>query len=177
MAFEKGHKINIGNKWNLGKKHSEESKRKMSEAKKGNQHTLGKHWKASEKGKENMSKAHMGQKKSPNAYKFPNGENHWAWKDGRSKNKKYRSWIKNSRNRKKRNAEGFHTFEEWENLKEKFNFTCLVCSKKEPEIQLTEDHIIALSRGGNNYIDNIQPLCRSCNSKKWNKIINLGVKS
>jgi len=78
-----------------------------------------------------------------------------------------RRWVQ------KKNAEGTHTFQEWQKLKEKFNYTCLMCGKKEPEIKLTEDHIIPLSRGGSDYITNIQPLCRSCNSKKFNRLLCL----
>ena len=62
--------------------------------------------------------------------------------------------------------------EEWENLKKKFNYKCLKCGKKEPAIKLTIDHIIPISKNGKNIIKNIQPLCRSCNSSKGNKIIN-----
>ena len=61
---------------------------------------------------------------------------------------------------------GHHTKQQWEFLKGAYNYTCKMCNRKEPEIKLTKDHIIAIRHGGNNDIQNIQPLCRSCNSKK-----------
>lgn len=67
-------------------------------------------------------------------------------------------------------AKGTFTIEEWELLKKLFNYTCPKCFKKEPEIQLTADHKIPLSKGGSNYIDNIQPLCKPCNCSKHSKI-------
>ncbi len=75
------------------------------------------------------------------------------------KNKQYR----NNRRARKLNAAGSFTNEEWKELCEKYNHICLRCKKKKP---LTIDHVIPLSKGGSNSIDNIQPLCRSCNSSK-----------
>jgi 5-methylcytosine-specific restriction endonuclease McrA len=63
-------------------------------------------------------------------------------------------------------ANGNHTLGEWENLKAQYNFKCPSCLKSEPEIRLTEDHIIPLSKGGSHNIENIQPLCRRCNARK-----------
>jgi 5-methylcytosine-specific restriction endonuclease McrA len=73
-------------------------------------------------------------------------------------------------------AEGSHTIGEWDLLKKQYGYTCPSCYKKEPKIKLTEDHIIPLSKGGSNYIDNIQPLCRSCNSSKHTTIITFQLK-
>lgn len=139
------HRFLLGNKLRLGKKHSEKTKEKMKES---NTH----YWLAKKRPEISGEKCHL-------------------WKDGRSKNKEWRSWISNKRNREKRNAEGSHTFGEWELLKKQYNYICPCCGRKEPEIQLTQDHIIPLSRGGSDNIENIQPLCRKCNSKKHTKII------
>lgn len=62
-------------------------------------------------------------------------------------------------------AGGSFTRNEWNKLKKNFNYRCAYCRRKK---KLTVDHIIPLSKGGTNYIDNIIPACRSCNSKKSN---------
>ena len=64
---------------------------------------------------------------------------------------------------------GEYTAREWQQLKKRHNYTCLSCGKREPEIKLTADHVIPLSRGGSNTIDNIQPLCITCNKQKATK--------
>lgn len=84
------------------------------------------------------------------------------WKDANPhKNKLYKY-----RRRVNLQDRGTHTAEEWETLKQLCGCTCLMCGRSEPVIRLTEDHIVPLSKGGMNTIDNIQPLCLSCNSKK-----------
>lgn len=96
------------------------------------------------------------------------------WKGGLTRDKNYVKWSQNLRNKRRRlknnNLIG-HNFGEWENLKAQYNWTCPCCKRSEPEIKLTEDHIIPLSKGGSDNIENIQPLCRSCNSKKHTLII------
>lgn len=72
----------------------------------------------------------------------------------------------NNRRARKLFAKGSHTNEEWQELKAYYNFQCLCCKKQEPEIKLTRDHIRPLILGGSDSIDNIQPLCARCNSKK-----------
>lgn len=87
----------------------------------------------------------------------------------------YENKLMHNRNRriKEKNIVGTHSLEDWIALKIKYGFTCLMCKLTEPEITLSEDHIIPLSKNGTNYITNIQPLCRGCNSRKYNKVLNL----
>lgn len=80
-------------------------------------------------------------------------------------NERNRRLYKTRMNRIKTNG-GSHTQEQWEHLKAAYNFKCNICGKQEPEIKLTKDHIISVKNGGSNDIGNIQPLCRSCNSRK-----------
>jgi 5-methylcytosine-specific restriction endonuclease McrA len=60
-------------------------------------------------------------------------------------------------------ALGSHTRAEWLALLAKHGGRCARCEATEG---ITKDHIKALVKGGSNDISNIQPLCRSCNSRK-----------
>ena len=174
-----------GNKTRLGIPMSPEHKQKISEANKG-------------KVSQNKGK-HLSEETKSRISKGVSGEKHWNWKGLMSSNKgnkldrrqyennKYKnlseekkklvSWRKNRRNRLKINTVrelGTHTYADWELLKNKYNYTCPCCGLSEPFIgqkskYLTEDHIIPLSKGGSDLIENIQPLCLSCNVSKNNK--------
>lgn len=64
---------------------------------------------------------------------------------------------------------GSYTQQEWRDLCARYGNRCLCCKEIKP---LTIDHVIPISKGGTNDISNIQPLCGSCNCKKYNKIID-----
>lgn len=58
---------------------------------------------------------------------------------------------------------------EWIKKLIELHYKCQICGKTEPDVKITIDHIIPLSKGGTNDINNLQPLCLSCNSRKQNK--------
>lgn len=58
---------------------------------------------------------------------------------------------------------GTHTADEWDALLHAFGGVCLCCGTTN---RLTRDHVVPLTRGGTDLIENIQPLCHSCNSSK-----------
>jgi 5-methylcytosine-specific restriction endonuclease McrA len=63
---------------------------------------------------------------------------------------------------------GTFTLEEWNDLLHHTGYKCLACGND--ETLLVINHIIPMRLGGSNYIDNIQPLCKSCHSKKHGRI-------
>lgn len=144
-----------------GKIVSKETREKMSLFRKGKpSNNKGK--KFSEHARKNMSIARKKQ--------FADKTKHPRWKGGISAEPKY--FVNKARERriKKQGNGGNHTQGEWETLKAQYNWTCLRCKKVEPKIQLTRDHIIPISKGGSDNIENIQPLCRSCNAIKHTNI-------
>lgn len=109
------------------------------------------------------------------------GKNSPHWKGGKDKKESHKEWraknwqkvlgYNNKRRVMRTGNGGSHTLGEWEHIKALYQWTCPKCWKKEPQIKLTRDHIVPLSKGGSDDIENIQPLCQSCNSSKNNKTI------
>ncbi len=101
------------------------------------------------------------------------GEKSMNWKGGLSFEKGY-NYRTSGRiyAQRKRNNNGSHTWEQWQDLKVKYNYMCLCCKQQEPFVELCADHIIPVSVGGSNDIENIQPLCRPCNSRKHSMVFD-----
>jgi len=89
------------------------------------------------------------------------------------------------RRARRKNAEGSFTSAEWIALCEKYGNRCLCCGRTKKQLKtlglaLAPDHVIPLSKGGSNYISNIQPLCHAwkkgskggCNNAKRAKTID-----
>lgn len=64
---------------------------------------------------------------------------------------------------------GTHTETQWNDLKKSYGNVCLKCGAAGT---LTLDHIIPISKGGSDGIDNIQPLCWTCNNSKKQSVVD-----
>jgi len=74
-------------------------------------------------------------------------------------------------------AEGEYSVREWQELLARHP-RCPECMRLWADIPLskgrktaiTVDHIVPISKGGRNSIENVRPLCFSCNSRKGDKL-------
>lgn len=90
----------------------------------------------------------------------------------RENNRDKYTWYTKNRKALQKSAGVNITPAQWESLKKFYNYTCLRCGRKEPDIKLTHDHVIPLSKGGLNALENSQCLCKSCNSSKGAKHVD-----
>jgi len=98
-------------------------------------------------------------------------QNHRRWRENNREYFNLQSKAYCARRRaRKLQIPGSYTVPQWNDLKKSYDYTCLCCQKKEPEIKLTPDHIIPLAKQGANTILNIQPLCLNCNLLKGTQI-------
>lgn len=74
--------------------------------------------------------------------------------------------LHNKLNQRRRRHQiyGKFTRDEWVQVLKWCDYKCLWCNRS--YVNLTVDHILPISKGGSNFIDNIAPLCKSCNSRK-----------
>lgn len=88
------------------------------------------------------------------------------WKDSN------RDRLNAAGQRRRANAPTAISVVSWRSMKQFYEATCLKCGRREPEIKLTQDHVRPLVKGGAHVIQNIQPLCISCNSTKFTSTID-----
>lgn len=84
------------------------------------------------------------------------------WRD--ENRERYRVRQREAKHRRRAKTVGVIREWEWQAVLGFYGDCCLVCGSDE---HLTMDHVVPISKGGPNYLVNVQPLCKSCNSKKW----------
>lgn len=85
----------------------------------------------------------------------------------RNPNAMTRQEIRNLYRSRKHRAIGRFTIKQFTALCVLYGEKCLCCGSTDKKLHA--DHIVALSRGGDNGLWNIQPLCETCNRKKITK--------
>lgn len=99
---------------------------------------------------------------------------------GKAKNRRYHQSDKgqqslrtnNYRRRNRITNAGTFDMRAWKQKAKFYKYTCLACDIQCDPQAITCDHKMPLIKGGTNHIDNLQPLCKSCNSAKHDKIID-----
>jgi len=99
----------------------------------------------------------------------------WYMENRRRRLAADRKWRKNNPEKsraiwhrykaRKQNAAGDFSDDQWKMVRDYYALKgkCPSCGQYD---EMHMDHVIPLYRGGSNYISNIQPLCKSCNSSK-----------
>lgn len=187
--FKKGQKP-----WNTGKKRppfSEEWRKKMSEAHKGNTHTKGKHWKIKDTSK--MSIAQLGNKKrlgtkqseetKRKISEAQKGENNWNWKGDKpnciicgkklsARGCKVCMECRDTTGKNNHNWQGGKSFEiypqDWSNtlkmvIRKRDNYTCQICKIKQDVREFSVHHIDYDKK--NCDTKNLITLCVKCHTK------------
>lgn len=56
---------------------------------------------------------------------------------------------------------------EWHSILDRFGGKCAKCGSSE---NIHMDHVVPLAKGGKHSVDNVQPLCQTCNLRKFTKV-------
>lgn len=154
-SFKKGHKINLGNKYNLGRHHTKETKEKIGQSnfKNPSKYWLGK--KRSKETRKKISKSLMG--------RFTGVENN-LWQGGISIEPYTIDWTETLRR----------------SIRERDRYACQVCRKKQGDKAFDVHHIDYDKKNCNP--NNLITLCHSCHTKTnfkrkyWTKYFKLLIK-
>jgi hypothetical protein len=82
----------------------------------------------------------------------------------------YMNYLEHLRNEPRRDACKFTALKEVQDyVYSKYGRKCIKCGATE---RISLDHVIPIVKGGEDKVENLQPLCKSCNSSKGIKIID-----
>lgn len=121
------------------------------------------------KGKATRRKYKHSEKGRASALKYAKSEK------GKAQQKRYRQTPKGKAQTRRRvlirltrksKAGGSYTTKQWKQLCAQYDYRCLACGKQFTFEELTVDHVVPISKGGTSNIENLQPLCLSCNQSK-----------
>lgn len=84
-------------------------------------------------------------------------------KEYRETNKTLLLISRSNQKSKKKGYSGVLSMKEWEFILNLTKFMCIACEENKAD---SIDHVLPLSNGGTNTVDNIQPMCLKCNLKK-----------
>ena len=98
--------------------------------------------------------------------KHPEWDSTW-WKTDKGKAARQRMYAK--RHAIEATFVNNLTHSEWLDILEKHDYRCAYCGCDLNDSPAERDHIIPISRGGDNVKENIVPACRSCNARKGNR--------
>lgn len=71
--------------------------------------------------------------------------------------------------RRKQTISGRHTAEQWAEVLARYNYQCLCCGSMD---NIQKDHVMPIAMDGTDNIDNLQPLCATCNNRKGARYID-----
>jgi 5-methylcytosine-specific restriction endonuclease McrA len=87
------------------------------------------------------------------------------------KHREQYNFRKRKRRVRKAQAVGMHTFAQWMSKVSFYGWKCWYCGIGLTMKSLTKDHAIPLTRGGTDYVANLLPSCRKCNSHKHTRTV------
>ncbi len=97
-----------------------------------------------------------------------------AWREKQKQTEEYKlKCVTYAHERRERLAQGNNKVklkpQEVKSIYERDGYMCLACGTSD---QLTLDHVIPISQGGHNILDNLQILCKTCNCSKGTQTID-----
>lgn len=104
----------------------------------------------------------------------------WKLKNPEKTRQTIKNWIRKNPDKKRAHDARYRanknncavndfTAAQWRRLKEMYGGRCAYCTRS--SARLEQDHVIPLSRGGNNTMNNMLPACKSCNSRKKDRLL------